>query len=275
MPILKEEIVKAIKSMPKGKAADPDEVYIELIQALHDLGAEWMTKIANKIYVEGHFPTDMSRSVFIILQKEAGTTHCELHRTISLMSRMTKVKLKVLLQRMRGRTKGEISEEQFGFMPDKGTRNAIFTLRMIIERFVEMQKDVCMCFIDYQKAFDKSQNATLFERLQELDVNDKYLELIKNIYWQQQAAVRIGQDMSGWVNIARGVRQGCVLSPELFSLYTEMIMRKINHMGGVRIGGINLNNIRYADDTAIVAGSEEQLKKFITLMANESRRFRL
>ena len=67
LPILKEEIVKAIKSVPKGKAAGPNKVYIELIQALDDLGAEWMTKIANKIYVEGHLPKDTSRPVFITL----------------------------------------------------------------------------------------------------------------------------------------------------------------------------------------------------------------
>ena len=121
LPILKEEIVKVIKSMPKRKAARPDEVCIEFIQALDDLGAEWMTKIANKIYDEGHFPTDMSRSVFITMPKKAGTTKFELHRTISVMSHMTKVTLKVLLQRMRGRTKSEISEEQFGFMPEKET----------------------------------------------------------------------------------------------------------------------------------------------------------
>ena len=273
--ILKEEIVKAIKSMPKGKAAGPDEVYIELIQALDDLGAEWMTKIANKIYDEGHFPTDMSQYVFITLPKKAGKTNCELHRTISLMSHMSKVTLKVLLQRMRGRTKGEISEEQFGFMPYKGTRNAIFTLRMITERCVEIQKDLYICFIYYAKAFDEVQHATLFEILQELDINGKDVELIKNLYWQQQAAVRIGQDMSGWVNRARGVRQGCLLSPELFSLCTEMIKRKINHMDGVRIGGINVNNIRYADDTAIVADSEEQLQYLTTLIADESRKFGL
>ena len=62
--------------------------------------------------------------------------------------------------------------------------------------------------------------------------------------------------MSDCVNIRRGVRQGCASSPEIFSLYTEMIMRKINHMDRVRIGGVNVNNIRYADDTAIVADSE-------------------
>ena len=219
-------------------------MYTELIHALDDLGAEWMTKIANKIYDEGHFPTDMSRSVFITLPKKAGTTKCELHRTISLISHMTKVILKILLQRIRGRTKGEISEEQFGFMPDKGTRNAIFILRMITERCVEMQKDVYVCFIDYTKAFGKVKHVTLFEMLQEMDVNGKDLELIKNLYWQQQAAVRIGQGMSDLVNIGRGVRQGCVLSPELFSLYTEKIMRKINYMDVVKLGGLNVNNIR-------------------------------
>ena len=114
----------------------------------------------------------------------------------------------------------------------------------------------------------------LFEILQELDANGKYLELIKNIYWQQQAAVRIGQGMSDWVNIARGVGQGCVLSPQQFLLYTDMIIRKINHMDRVRRGGINENNIRYADDTAIVADSEK-LQNRISVIADESRKFGL
>ena len=94
---------------------------------------------------------------------------------------------------------------------------------MITERCVEMQKDVYVCFIDYTKAFDKVKHVKLFEMLQELAVNGKDLELIKNLYCQQEESVRIGQGMSDWVNIGRGVRQGCVLSPELFSLYTEMI----------------------------------------------------
>ena len=75
-----------------------------------------------------------------------------------------------------------------------------------------------MCFIDYAKAFDKVQHVTLFEILQELDVNGKDLELVQNFYWQQQASVRIFTN--DWVNIARGVRQGRVLSLALFSLYT-------------------------------------------------------
>ena len=129
--------------------------------------------------------------------------------------------------------------------------------------------------VDYTKAFDQVQHVTLFEVLQELDVNGKDLELIKNFYWQQQTAVRIGQDMSEWVNIARGVRHGCVLSPELFSLYTEMIMGKINNIDGIKLGGLNVNNIRYADDIAIVADSERRLQNLIGVIAEESRKFGL
>ena len=66
---------------------------------------------------------------------------------------------------------------------------------------------------------------------------------MKNFYWQQQASVHTEQDMSDWVNIVRGVRQGCVLSLALFSLYKVIVMRKISHMGGLRIGGLNVNNI--------------------------------
>ena len=84
---------------------------------------------------------------------------------------------------MRGRTKG-ISEEKFGFAEDKGTRNAIFMLRMIGERYVKMQRDVYICYIDYVKAFDKVQYKHLFRILEVLDINGKDLELIKNLYWE-------------------------------------------------------------------------------------------
>ena len=121
LPITSEEVAKAIRSMPKKKAPGPDDI---TIQALDDFGIQWLTALANKIYNEGHFPDEMSKSIFITLPKKPGTTKCELHRTISLMSHMTKLILKILLQRVRGRSRGEISEEKFGFSPDKGTRNA-------------------------------------------------------------------------------------------------------------------------------------------------------
>ena len=113
----------------------------------------------------------MAKSVFIALPKIPGAIECELHRTISLMSHITKVLLRVLMLRMRKSLRPEIAKTQFDFVPDKGTRNAIFTLSMLMERCIEVQKDLYIYFIDYSKAFDKVKHEKLFEMLNQLDID--------------------------------------------------------------------------------------------------------
>ena len=85
---------------------------------------------------------------------------------------------------------------QFVFVPDKGTRNAIFTLSMLMERCIEVQKDLYICFIDYSKAFDKVKHEKLFEMLNQLDIDGKDLRVLRNLYWDQTAAVRVGGELS-------------------------------------------------------------------------------
>ena len=196
-----------------------------------------------------------------------GTIKCEKHRTISLMSHVTKLVLRIVINRIRRRTLDEIAPVQYGFMPDKGTGNAIFVLRRLVERSVEKQRDVYTCFIDYSKAFDTVKHESLVELLQSLDVDKSETRLLTNLYWKQTAAVRCGDDISEWLDIKQGVRQGCVASPHLFALYTEMIMR---NMDGFRIGGTVVNNLRYADDTVIIAESEEQLQRLINVVVTKS-----
>ena len=100
-------------------------------------------------------------------------------------------------------------------MQDKGTRNAIYILRTLAERAIEMQRDIFLCFIDYSKAFDRVKHKELMQMLSELDVDGKDLRLIRNLYWDQKAAIKIWDQISNYVDIKRGVRQGCVLSPDL------------------------------------------------------------
>ena len=109
------------------------------------------------------------------MPKKAGDTKCEQYRTISLMSHVTKLIIRVLLKRIRGCTADEVAEEQYGFTPDKGTCNAIFLLRILAERSIQMQKNVFICFLDYVKAFDKVQHKTLIEMLELLDIDSKEL----------------------------------------------------------------------------------------------------
>ena len=164
----------------------------------------------------------------------------------------------------------EISQVQYGFMPDRGTRNAIFVLRRLVERSIQKQKDVFTCFIDYSKAFDTVKHASLFDLLSSLDIDSHDIQLLANLYWNQQAAVRHNGEVSESVNIKQGIRQGCVASPHLFALYTEMIMRNIEGKGGFRVGGTVINNLRYADDTVIIAETEEELQQLIDIVVRES-----
>jgi hypothetical protein len=140
--IMKDEVRQAIKSMKTNKATGPDGISIEMIQSLDELGLDVMTKLINKIYDTGEIPEDLTKSIFIALPKKSGTTECELHRTISLMSHVTKILLKILMMHMKNKIRPEIAKEQYGFMTDKGTRNAIFFLRMIIERSIEVKHDI-------------------------------------------------------------------------------------------------------------------------------------
>ena len=136
------------------------------------------------------------------------------------------------MNRIRERTLSEISEVLYGFMPDRGTRNAIFVLRRLVEIMIEKQKDVYVCFIDCSKAFDTVKHEPLIELLQSLDIDPQDVKLLANLYWNQQAAVKHNGEISQSICIKQGVRQGCVASPHLFVFYTEMIMRIIDDMEG-------------------------------------------
>ncbi|GFN97983.1 dolichyl-phosphate beta-glucosyltransferase [Plakobranchus ocellatus] len=154
-PIMKDEIRAAIRKMKAGKATGPDKISVEMIEALEEFGIEKVTELLNEIYDTGQIPTDISKSIFIALPKKPGATECELHRTISLMSHITKILLRIVMLRVRNKIKPEIAEEQCGFVEGKGTTNALYILRTLIERALEVQKDIYLCFIDYTKAFDR------------------------------------------------------------------------------------------------------------------------
>ena len=258
--ILKEEVRKAIQSLRPGKAPGDDEITAEMLQALDDIGLDKITELCNKIYDTGYIPDDMKRSTFIALPKKAKAVNCTDFRTISLMSHVTKILLKIILHRNSAAIDREIGENQSGFRKGKGTREGIFNLRTINERYLEKQKDVYICFIDYEKAFDRVNHEKLIEKLKLVGMDGKDVRIIARLYWEQAAVVRTDRGNSDSIKIRRGTRQGCVLSPYLFNLFTELIFRAIEKEGeGVTVGGRRISNLRYADDTAITAENENEL----------------
>jgi len=119
----------------------------------------------------------------------------------------------------------EINIVQAGFRPKRGTRDHIFNLRNILEKCREYNKDLYACFIDYSKAFDCVVHKTMWKIMIEMGFSKHLVRLIESLYIDQEAAVRVDGETSEWFEVGKGVRQGCILSPYLFNIYAENIMR--------------------------------------------------
>ena len=135
-----------------------------------------------------------------------------------------------------------------------GTRDQIANICWIIKKARELRKNIYLCFIDYTKAFDCVDHNKLLKILTEMGVPDHLTCLLRNLYAGQEATVRTGHGTTGWFQIGKGVHQGCILSPCLFNLYAEYIMRNAGleeAQAGIKIARRNINNHRYADDTTL------------------------
>ena len=176
--------------------------------------------------------------------------------------------LKILQARLQRYMNCEIPDVQAGFSKGRGTRDQIAKIHWIIEKAKEFQKNIYFCFIDYAKAFDcvdhnKQDHKKLRKVLKEMGIPDHLTCLLRNMYVGQEATVRTGHGTTDWFQIGKGVLQGCILSPCLFNLCAEYIMRNAGleeAQAGIKIAWRNINNLRYADDTTLVAESEEDLK---------------
>ena len=147
----------------------------------------------------------------------------------------------------------------------------------LIEEARDFQKSICFCFsfIDYAKAFDWVDHNKLWKILKEMGMPDQLTCLLRNLYAGQEATVITGLGTTDWFQIGKEVRQGCILSPCLFNLYAEYIMRN----GGldeaqaeIKIARRNINNLRYADDTTLMTESKEELKSLLIKVEEESEK---
>ena len=212
--ILESEMRQAIRTAKIRKAPGPENVRVEMLKLLNETALKYLKHLMNEIYERGRLTKKMCQSIFISLLKNAGTVQCDEFRAFSLMSHLTKILLKVVSQRMKSKIMQEIDVCQYGFRADCGTRNAVFILKVLIQRSIQMQTDIYLCFVDYTKAFDRVVHNELMHFLDDLELDDKDLQLIQNLYYQQEAGIRINDTVSKMVPIKRGVRQGCVLSPD-------------------------------------------------------------
>ena len=169
----------------------------------------------------------------------------------------------------------ELPDVQAGFRKGRGTRDEIANMYWIIEKAREFQENIYICFIDFANTFDCMDHNKLWKILKEMGIPDHLTYLLRNLFAGQEATVRTRLETSDWFQIRKGVRQGCILSPCLFNSYTEYIMRNSGldeAQAGIKIARRNINNLRYADDTTLMAESEEELKSLLMKVKEESEK---
>ena len=168
-----------------------------------------------------------------------------------------------------------LPDVQAGFRKGRGTRDQVANIHWIIKKAREFQKHIYFCFIDYAKAFDCVDHNKLWKILKEMGIPDHLTCLLRNLYAGQDTTVRTGHGTTDWSQIVKGVCQGCILSPCLFNLYADYIMRNAGldeAQAGIKIARRNINNLRYADDTTLIAENKEELKSLLLKVKGESEK---
>ena len=168
--------------------------------------------------------------------------------------------LKILQTRLQQYANRELPDIQTSFRKCIGTRDQIANIHWILIKQESSRKNIYFCFTDYAKAFNCVDHNKLWKILKEMGIPDHLTCLLRNLYAGQEATVRTGHGTTDRFQIGKRVRQGCILPSCLFNLYAEDIMRNAGleeAQAGNKIAGRNINNLRYADDTTLMAESEE------------------
>ena len=178
--------------------------------------------------------------------------------------------LKILHARFQHYLNQELPDVQAGFRKGRETRDQIANIYWVIEKAREFQKNIYLCFISYTKAFDSVDHNKLWKALKELGISDHLTCLLRSLYAGQETIVRTLYGTTDWLKIEKGVQQGC-----LFNLYVEHIRRNSRLDGlqaGIKIGGRNINNLRYVGDTNLMAESKEEPKSLLMRVKEENER---
>ena len=230
--------------------------------------------ICQQIWKTQQWLQDWKRSVFIPISKKGNAKECSNYHTIALISHAREVMLKMLQSRLQQYINQELPDVQAGFRKGRGSRDQIANIRWIIEKARVPEKHLLLLYWVI-KAFDYVDHNKLWKILQERRIPDHPTCLLRNLYASEEATVRTRHGTTDWFQIGKGVCQGCILSPYLFNLYAEYIMWNAgldDSQAGIKTARRNINNLRYTNDTILMAESEEELKSLLMKLKKESEK---
>ena len=166
----------------------------------------------------------------------------------------------------------ELPIEKAGFRRGRRTRDHIANLKWMMEKSIDHQRELFACLIDYKKAFDSVDHQSIWCNFKDMGVPEHLIIVLRNLYTNQESTVRTEYGETSNIPIGKGVRQGCIISPLLFNIYAEIIMRDVLEKWdkGISIGGRKVTNLGYSDDTTLIIGKKYDITELITKVKRAS-----
>ena len=267
-----KEVKKALQKLKGGKSPGVDGITAEMLKYGGEMVVKWMHLICTLAWEKGIVPDDWIKAIIVPIYKGKGDRkECGSYRGISLLSIPGKVYGRVLIVRVMEITDSKISQEQGGFRKGRGCIDQIFTVKSVAEKYINKGRKLYAAFIDLEKAYDRVDREGLWDVLRIYGVGGQLLNSMRAFYECASACVRVDGETGESFEIKVGVRQGCVMSPWLFNIYMDGVVREMKAKIGKRQGAKLLQGKEewwlvaslFADDTVLLAESKEELQKVV------------
>ena len=272
-PPTKTEIMKAIKSLKPGKAAGPDGIPPEALKADIQTSTDMLHPLLKKIWENERVPEDWKKGHLVKLPKKGDLSSCNNWRGIMLLSIPGKVLTRIILERLKTALDKALREEQAGFRKDRSCTDQIATMRIIIEQSLEWQSPLYSVFIDFQKAFDSVDREVIWKLMHHYGFPPKFVTIIQQLYENATCQIIHDGKLTEPFTVRTGVRQGCILSPTIFLMVIDWVMRQAT--AGRRTGiqwtfHKQLEDLDLADDIVLLSHKQQDAQEKLNRVAEEA-----
>jgi hypothetical protein len=261
-PITREEVVKAVHKIKNRKAPGPDSIPPEALKADPGTTADILVSLLQEAWEREQVPEEWRMGYIVKLPKKGDLSDCQNWRGIQLLSLPSKVFTRIILERIKTAVDAKLRDEQAGFRAGRSCADQIATLRIIIEQSLEWQSPLYVCFVDFKKAFDMVDRTVIWRILRHYGIPQKVVNVIQNIYQDTTCRVIHNADLSEPFTINTGVRQGCLLSPMIFSLVIDWVMKTaMDPPRGIQWTLTRkLEDLDFADDISLLSHRHEDIQ---------------
>eukprot|EP00745_Piridium_sociabile_P014687 TRINITY_DN21651_c0_g1_i6.p1 TRINITY_DN21651_c0_g1~~TRINITY_DN21651_c0_g1_i6.p1 ORF type:complete len:655 (+),score=42.51 TRINITY_DN21651_c0_g1_i6:130-2094(+) len=281
--ISQDEIRNAINRMKNGKAAGPDGLPSDFFLRTQDVFVKLMYPLFNRVFDSGEYPQSWTKAVIFPLHKKGNSRKTDNYRGISLLNIISKLYSAVINNRLNMFSESHecIPEAQAGFRKGYSTIDNIFSLQSMVQKYLTKQGGrFYSLFVDFSKAFDSvHRQKLLYLILQKTGIHGKMFKTLEGMYRNVKAAVKVGSKITDYFDCMSGVRQGCILSPLLFSIFLSELQTDLMNSGarGIDIFAdpLGVFLLMYADDIVLVSDSVTDLQKKIVCLENYCKKWGL